>query len=142
MLLEFVVWLESPAGTWLQHPHSFPGELPAGALDGLLLQADGCCSKASCVAVEVSSASNMALAHSWQTFTRACGLSVQCTLHFKYDGAATLFVRVFVEDGRRVGSCPEDSCDDGDLGLGEGRDEAEASLPMETSSPRASNCMR
>ena len=29
------------------------------------------------------------------------------TLHFKYDGGSTLYVRVFEEDGRRAGCCPE-----------------------------------
>ena len=35
-----------------------------------------------------------------------------CTLHFKYDSLATLYVRVFRGDGRRVGCYPEDSSDD------------------------------
>ena len=62
VLPEFVVWSERPAGTWLQLPRSFAGELPATGLDGLWLQADGCCSKASWAAVEVSAASNAVLA--------------------------------------------------------------------------------
>ena len=44
----------------------------------------------------------------WQTFARARGLSRRCSLHLKFDGDATLYVRVFGEDGRRVGCCPED----------------------------------
>ena len=46
-------------------------------------------------------------------------------MHFKFDGDATLYVRVCGEDGRRAGCCPED--DDGDevLGLGDDRDEDE-----------------
>ena len=43
-----------------------------------------------------------------QTFARARGLGRWCTLHFKFDGDATLYVRVFGEDGRRAGCCPED----------------------------------
>ena len=59
------------------------------------------------VAVEVSVAGNAALAHGWQTLARARGLGRRSTLHLKYDGNATLYVRVFREDGRRAGCCPE-----------------------------------
>ena len=41
-------------------------------------------------------------------FARARGLSRWCTLYFKFDGDATLYVRVFREDGRRAGCYPED----------------------------------
>ena len=50
----------------------------------------------------------LALARGWQTFARARGLSCRCTLHFKFDGDATLYMRVFGEDGRRAGCCPKD----------------------------------
>ena len=43
------------------------------------------------------------------------------TLHFKFDGDATLYVRVFGEDGRRAGCCPEDNNNGEVLGLGDGR---------------------
>ena len=103
MLPAFVVWSENPVGAWLQLPRFFAGELPAMGPGGLWLQVDGCCSKASWVAVEVFVAGNVALARGWQTFARARGLGRRRTLHFKYDGNATLYVRVFGEDGRRVG---------------------------------------
>ena len=110
----------------VQLPRSFTGELPAAGPGGLWLQADGCCSRASWVTVEISVTGNMALAQGWQTFAHTHGLGRWCTLHFNYDGDATLYVRVFGEDRRRVGCCPED--DDGDevLGLSDGRDEGEA----------------
>ena len=41
-------------------------------------------------------------------FAHARGLSRRCTLHFKFDGDATLYVSVFGEDGRRAGCCPKD----------------------------------
>ena len=74
---------------------------------------------------------NAVLAHGWQTFARACGLGRRCTLHFKYDGVATLYVRVFGEDGRRAGCCPEDSGGDDELGLDGGRDDAEGGLALD-----------
>ena len=125
VLPEFVVWSEDPADNWLQLPRFFADELPASGPGGPWLHEDGCCSRASWVVVEVSVTSNIALARGWQTFARARGLGRRCTLHFKYDGDATFYVRVFGEDGRRVGCYPED--DDGDevLGLGDGRHEGE-----------------
>lgn len=122
---EFVVWSENPAGNWLQLPRFFAGELPASGPGGLWLQADGCCSKASWVAVETSAAGNIALARGWQTFARARGLGRRCTLQFRYDGGSTLYVRVFGEDGHRARCCPEANDGEEVLGLGDGRDEDE-----------------
>ena len=68
---------------------------------------------------------NIALARGWQTFARARGLGRRYTLHFKYDGDATLYVRVFGEDGRLIGCCPEVNDGEEVLGLGDGRDEGE-----------------
>ena len=73
--------------------------------------------------MEVSAAGNAALAHGWQTFARMHGLGRRCALHFKYDGDATLFMRVFGEDGCHVECCPEEND-----GLGDGRDEEEGGL--------------
>ena len=68
---EFVVWSENPASNWLQLLRFFVDELPAPGPSGLWLQADGCYSKASWVAVETSAAGNIALARGWQTTARA-----------------------------------------------------------------------
>ena len=125
MLPEFVVWLENPAGNWLQLPRFFVDETPAFGPGGLWLQADSCCSRASWVVVEVSAAGYIALVCGWQTFACARGLGRRCTLHFKYDGDATLYVRVFGEDGHRAGCCPEVNDGEEVLGLGDGRDEEE-----------------
>ena len=107
VLPEFVVWSAEPTSTRLPLPRFFLGELPAGAPGGLWLQTDGCCSRASWVSLEVSAAGSLALARGWQTFARARGLGRRCTLYFRFDGDATLYVRVFGEDGRRAGCCPE-----------------------------------
>ena len=92
---EFLVWVERPEGTWIHFSRFFTEELPAGGPDSLWLQADGCFSKASWVEVEVTPAGNVFLNRGWQTFARTRGLRGRCTLHFKYDRAATLFVKVF-----------------------------------------------
>ena len=107
VLPEFIVWSAEPTSTRLPLPRFLLGELPAGAPGGLWLQADGCCSRASWASLEVSAAGSLALTRGWQTFAHARGLSCRCTLHFKFDGDATLHVRVLGEDGRRAGCCPE-----------------------------------
>ena len=56
---------------------------------------------------------------------RSRGLGRRCTLHFKYDGDATLYVRVFGEDGCHTGCCPKVNDSEEVLGLGDGRDEEE-----------------
>ena len=124
VLPEFVVWSKNPAGTWFQLLRFFAGELPATGPGGLWLQVDGCCSMASWVA------GNTSLARGWQTFARGCGLGRRCNLHFKYDSNATLYVRVFGEDGLRFGVCPEDNDCGEVLSLGDGRDEGEGGLAL------------
>ena len=57
--------------------------------------------------IKVTAAGSMVLTRGWQVFARARGLSGWCTLHFRHDGAATLYVRVFGGDARRLGCCPE-----------------------------------
>ena len=68
------------------------------------------------MSVEVTASGDVYLTRGWQTFASARGLKGRSTLHFKYDGLATLFVRVFGAGGARVGCCPEDSGDDDDDG--------------------------
>ena len=46
-------------------------------------------------------------------------------LHFKHDGGSTLYLRVFGEDGRCAGCCPEANDGEEVLGLRDGRDEDE-----------------
>ena len=63
----------------------------------------------------VTAASNGFLNRGGQPFARARDLCGRCTLHFRYDGVAILYMRIFVEDGPRVGCCLEsNSNDDGD----------------------------
>ena len=61
----------------------------------------------------------------------ARGLGRRCTLHFKYDGVATLFVRVFREDGHRAVWCLEDGDGDYELGLDDSRGGDEGELAFD-----------
>ena len=81
VLPEFMVWSETPTGTSLRLPHFLSGELPSLGPDGLWLQADGCCGRASWVGTKVSASGSMVLTRGWQTFAHARGLGGRCTLH-------------------------------------------------------------
>ena len=85
VLPEFIVWAAEPTSARLQLPRFLLGDFPAGSLGGLWLQADGCCSRASWVSLEVCAVGSLALTRGWQMFARAHGLSRRCTLHFKLD---------------------------------------------------------
>jgi hypothetical protein len=58
------VWAEKPAGTWFLLPRFFSKVLPPG-LDSLWVQANGCCSKASWVSVEVTAFGGVDLTRGW-----------------------------------------------------------------------------
>lgn len=109
MAIEFMLWVDRPEISWFQLRNFFAKVMPASELLGLWLQADGCCGGASCVEVEVTPHGHVYMNRGWQTFTRAQGLKGKCYLHLKFDGEATLFVKIFVSEGKRLGFCPEDA---------------------------------
>lgn len=126
-----MVWAKRPGDPWIHLPWFFTEELPAGGPGGLWLQADGCCGRASWVELEVTPAGNVFLNRGWQAFARARGLVGRRTLHFKYDGAAMLYIKVFREDGRLLGCCPEDDGGDGDHpSNGDGGDGLDSELAL------------
>ena len=43
----------------------------------------------------------------WSEIARACRANGALAIHFEYDGASTLFFKVFDEEGRRLECCPE-----------------------------------
>lgn len=106
--------VESPPSTWLLLPSSFAEELPETGPVGLRLQPDGCCNGSPWVEVEVFCIGHVFLTCGWQSFVRAHDLDGRRTLHLKYDGAATLFIRVFGKDGSRLGCCLEGDDDGSD----------------------------
>ena len=135
---EFVMWVEKPGSMWLRLRRWFRAELPEEGPDGVWLQADGCCSGAFWVGVEVLASGDVFLGHGWQSFARARRLQGKCTLHFKYDGVSSLLVKAFSEGGRRLGCCPEvDDDEEGgdDLLRGSSSSEGELSLGRPRGSP-------
>jgi hypothetical protein len=136
MTREFMVWAAMPPRTWIRLPQSVAGEIPLRGPIELWLQHDGCCSQASQAEIEVVSSCDVFMTRGWGAIARAYNPEEGPTLHFKYDGASTLFFKVLKEDGRRLECCPREGDQDGDplidrrigeaprgeLALGDGRD--------------------
>ena len=49
----------------------------------------------------------------WGEVARACRAEGALAIHFEYDGASTLFFKVFDEEGRRLECCPGGGRQDG-----------------------------
>ncbi|XP_073358041.1 uncharacterized protein [Aegilops tauschii subsp. strangulata] len=99
--------MDNPPRTLLQLPDSFTEELVADAPLGLWLQLDSCCKESSWVAAEFTPSGYMCLTRGWKLFAHAYGVKEGHTLHFKFDGAATLFVKIFRAAGDRLECCME-----------------------------------
>ncbi|KAM3209851.1 hypothetical protein ACQJBY_064101 [Aegilops geniculata] len=120
--------MDNPHRNWLQLPDSFAEELVAGVPLGLWLQSDGCYNKSSWVVAEFTPSGYMYLTRGWKSFARAHGLKEGHTLHFKFDGAVTLFVKIFGEAGGCLECCTEsDSNGDGHSSNGNSSDGGDAS---------------
>ncbi|KAE8804346.1 hypothetical protein D1007_19763 [Hordeum vulgare] len=62
---------------------------------GLWLRADGCCNGHVWAAVDLSLGSAMFLTHGWKSFPRSRGFGLCHLLHFRFDGSATLYLKLF-----------------------------------------------
>nr|XP_020174742.1 B3 domain-containing protein Os03g0212300-like [Aegilops tauschii subsp. strangulata] len=96
--------------TWLQLPYAFMREMAGREPLGLWLQPDGCCNGSSWVATEFTSSGFMFLKRGWKSFALAPGLKEGHIVHFKYDRAATLFMKIFGV----AGYCHLDCCMESD----------------------------
>ncbi|KAE8775466.1 Heat shock cognate 70 kDa protein 1 [Hordeum vulgare] len=93
--MKLMTWVDRSEIALLQLPNFLAKAMPASGPWGLWLQADGCCSRASWVEVEVTPDGYVYLNRGWQTLARARGLKGRRHLLFKYDGEATLVVKIF-----------------------------------------------
>nr|XP_040254094.1 B3 domain-containing protein Os03g0212300-like [Aegilops tauschii subsp. strangulata] len=115
---EFVVWAAMLPRTWIRLPWSIAREIPPRGPVELWLQHDGCCGQASEAEVEVVESGDVFMTRGWGVIACACHPEGGHAIHFEYDGASTLFFRVFGEDGRRLGCCSGRGGRGGELALG------------------------
>ncbi|KAE8815403.1 hypothetical protein D1007_07252 [Hordeum vulgare] len=95
--------------TWLRLPDFFVEEIEDLATVGLWIQPYRCDNGPSWVATEFNSLAFLFLRRGCKSFAFAQGLLNGHILHLKFDGAATLFVKVFGGARKCLGCCMEDS---------------------------------
>ena len=95
-----------PPDTWIRLPRFFASELPPRGPVELWLQYAGCHNLATRAEVEVVPPGDVFMTRGWGEVARACHAEGALAIHFEYDGAATLFFKVFNEEGERLECCP------------------------------------
>lgn len=99
---------------------------------GLWLHVGGCCNGPSWVTVELSPAGFMFLRQGWKSFACSRSMKHGPTLQFRYDGAATLFVKFFGVTGGHMECYTESESISGtDSTSGSESDESSRSIKSE-----------
>ena len=55
----------------------------------------------------------------WGEVARVCRSEGALAIHFEYDGASTMFFKVFDKEGRRLACCPRGGCQGGATAIDE-----------------------
>src|SRR3954468_6955861 len=82
---------------------------PRGPLK-LWLQHAECDTPATGAEVEVVSPGKIFMTHGWGEVARVCRTEGALAIHFEYDGASTMFFKVFDAEGCRLECCPGEGC--------------------------------
>lgn len=102
---EFVVWAAMPPRMWIRLPWFFAEEIPSRGPAKLWLQHVGCYSQATKAEAEVAPPGDVFMTRGWGEIARTCCPEGALAIHFEYDGASTIFFKVFGEDGRCLECC-------------------------------------
>ena len=73
------------------------------------LQHAGCCSLATGAEVEAVPLGGIFMTRGWGDVACACRPEGALAIHYEYEGASTLFFKVFDEEGRRLECCSRGS---------------------------------
>jgi hypothetical protein len=103
---EFVMWLAMPPTSWILLPWFLAELLPRRGPVTMRLQHAGCRCRAGVADVKVVPSGEVFMMHGWGEISRACRPERASIVHFMFDGASTLFFKVFGDDGPRVDHCP------------------------------------
>ena len=106
---KFIVDLNHRPRSRLLLPDSFTMATEDIGPSGFWLQVEGCPNGPSWAMAERTTEGAMLLGPGWKSFSRARRLSRGQCLAFRYDGDATLSVKIFGVDGGRVECCMESS---------------------------------
>lgn len=103
---ELVLWAAMPPRSWIRFPQFFSAEITPRGPPELWLQHADCDAPATRAEVEAVSPGKIFM-------TRGCGevawvwrAEVALAIHFRYNGASTMFFKVLDAEGRRLECCP------------------------------------
>ena len=95
-----------PPSSWIRFPRFFSDMMPPRGPLELWLQHADCDAPATGGEVEAVSTSKIFMTRGWGEVARVCRTEGFLAIHFEYDGASTLFFKVFDAEGRRLECCP------------------------------------
>ena len=125
------MWEAMPPCTWIRFPQSFSTEMPPrGPLDLWLQHAD-CSAPATGAKIEAVPTGKIFMTRGWGEIARVCRARGALAIHFEYDGASTLFFKVFDAEGRRLECC---SGEEREADARSTHDHSSSSSPWESSS--------
>ena len=95
-----------PPSSWIRFPWFFSYVmLSRGPLE-LWLQHAYCGAPATGAEIKAVPTGKIFMTRGWGEITRVCRARGALAIHFEYDGASTLFFKVFDAEGRHLECCP------------------------------------
>ena len=132
---EFILDLRRKIRSRIDLPDSFAMAMENNRPPGLWLQVEGCPNGPSWISVEYTADDSMLLGQGWKSFARSRRLTRGQYLACKYDGDATLTVKIFRAAGGRMECCAESESSSGSGSCDEDEDEENSlSIKVEESS--------
>ena len=95
-----------PPSSWIRFPRFFSDVMPPRGPLELWLQHADCNAPATGAEIEVVPTGKIFMTRGWGEVARVCRAEGALAIHFEYDGASTLFFKVFDAEGCRLECCP------------------------------------
>ena len=95
-----------PPSSWIRFLSFFAFEMPPRGPLELWLQHSDSSAPATGAEIEVVPTGQIFMTRGWGEIARVCHARGALAIHFEYDGASTLFFKVFDAEGRRLECCP------------------------------------
>ena len=103
---ELVLWAPMPPSSWIRFPRFFSDAMPPRGPLELWLQHADCDAPVTGAEVEAVSTGKIFMTRGWDEVVRVCRAKGALAIHFEYDGASTLYFKVFDAEGHRLECYP------------------------------------
>ena len=128
---ELVLWALMPPSSWIRFSRFFSDVMPPrGPLELWLHHAD-CDAPANGAEIEAVPNGKIFMTRGWGEVAWVCRMEGALAIHFEYDGASTLFFKVFDAEGHRLECCSEE---ERQADVRSARGHSSSSSPRESSS--------